>query len=656
MKKEYIELKPILDPKSEWDELEARLKKLFRDKIYYPLLKELDLSKKTLKNAKNRAPLMEALFTGQITFNKGVFSGSFNAGISQALRDLGATFDRKTSTYRIAQADLPMEVRNMISASSDQFQSKIDLINQKLKELVPEDIAKELKSADLFDRALWKTEKSFQTNVKNITVAPKLTEAQSAKIAEEWQNNMQLYIKDFTEKQIQELRETVLKSTFEGNRWGSLVDTIQKSYKVSANKAKFLARQETQLLLTTHKVIKYKQAGVTEYSWRTVNRPKDPTPHHHTLGNVRYSHGILDKTIQRFDAPPIVSNPGEPVRRANPGADYNCFPESTLITLDRPINKIFKRRFTGELSKLIYDGGFIESTKNHPILTQRGWIASQDIQIGDYVFKSREESISGFELDSKNMKSSVEQIFDSILQFGQISLGSTSKSDFHGDVIEDEHVDIISSNNELSLNRIIEAFEILSQFIFKSAHSSGLTHSHFLNRFKAMRLSSSGLISLLGHCYSFLRAQLTSEQLISLCLSSNVDSCIFEPSENNSSIESIFDTNGISAQSFFIILNCFVSQLDVFKNEVLVAGINTSDLEVFSKSIFPNLEFKPNINHAQIGRFIKPLRVIDKSFRNFSGHVYNLETSNNWFYANGIISHNCRCYAVPLVSFRKEES
>ena len=30
----------------------------------------------------------------------------------------------------------------------------------------------------------------------------------------------------------------------------------------------------------------------------------------------------------------------------------------------------------------------------------------------------------------------------------------------------------------------------------------------------------------------------------------------------------------------------------------------------------------------------------------FSGHVYNLETGSAWYFANGIVAHNCRCRAV----------
>lgn len=39
--------------------------------------------------------------------------------------------------------------------------------------------------------------------------------------------------------------------------------------------------------------------------------------------------------------------------------------------------------------------------------------------------------------------------------------------------------------------------------------------------------------------------------------------------------------------------------------------------------------------------------VISLRKERFVGHVYNLETEGNWYVANGIITHNCRCALIP---------
>lgn len=315
-----IELKPIRESSEEYDEIEKKIKLLFKKELYYPLLADLDETRKVLKNA--RDDLLEAIRSGRLTFNRGKFSGKLSALLSKELRALGATWNRSSKSYSIPQAKLPLEVRNVISASEHTFITKMKKIDQKLASIVPEELASKLKISNLFDRTLWRVESQFQKSVKNITVAPQLTAENRKRIADEWQNNMDLWIRNFTEEQIVKLRKNMQKSVFAGNRYESAVKTIQESYGVTAKKAKFLARQETALLMTKFKEVRYQDSGIEEYKWRCVaGTPAHPVrPRHRALNDASQTKG----KIFRFDDPPVTSEPGEAERRNNPGADYNC--------------------------------------------------------------------------------------------------------------------------------------------------------------------------------------------------------------------------------------------------------------------------------------------------------------------------------------------
>lgn len=307
-----IELKPIKETTEDFDRLEARIKKLFKEQIYYPILAEMKFPRKSLSN--DLDALLEAIRSGRITFSKGRFDGSFNSAISKELRELGAKWEK--GGYRITKSKLPYSAKQAISTSEVRFQEKMSQVDKKLSQILPEEVAGKLKSEDLFDRTLWKTDKSLKKSMANISVSPELTASQRKRIAEEWSNNMELWIKDFTEKEIKSLREKIRINVFEGNRYEGMIQTIQKSYGVSANKAKFLARQETNLLMTKFKETRYTDAGVMEYRWGCVaGTAKHP---------VRPSHKILQDKIFRWDDPPITTAPGEPARRNNPGQDYNC--------------------------------------------------------------------------------------------------------------------------------------------------------------------------------------------------------------------------------------------------------------------------------------------------------------------------------------------
>jgi SPP1 gp7 family putative phage head morphogenesis protein len=314
LKTKFIELPPIKETTDDYERLEATVRELWKKNLYLPLLKLLGLPSNTLKNA--RYDLAEALRSGRITYYRGQFSGRFSSATSRELQGLGARWDRRTGTYRLPQTSLPQELRAVIAASERQFRAKIAGIDKALTQILPEEIADKLHATKIFDASLWKVQKEFEANVKNITVAPKLTDAQRTRIAGEWNNNMKLWIKDWTAEEIQKLRGEMQKTIMAGNRYESAVKTIQKSYGVSERKAKFLARQETGLLMAKFKETRYSDAGIMEYKWGCVagsaNHP------------VRPWHKALEGKIFRWDDPPVTTKPGDAVRRNNPGEDYNC--------------------------------------------------------------------------------------------------------------------------------------------------------------------------------------------------------------------------------------------------------------------------------------------------------------------------------------------
>lgn len=330
----YIELRPIKTTEEEFSKVEALIKEVFRKKIFSPIIKILTLSERVL-NAEENA-LFKALRDGKISYRDGRFSGKFTAQISKILQAYGATWDRSSQSFKLGV--LPSELRQQIEKGRISYETKMERISRLLSKINPETIAKNIRVTRFFEEALFKVDKDFRKSLTDvgvketkadlkekadsITIGPNLTEDQAAKIAVEWQNNLDLYIKRFTEEQIVSLRKTVQQSIFEGNRFESLISGIKKSYAVTEKKARFLARQETKLLMAKFKQAKYTAAGINEYRWYCVKRPHDTSPHQHTLGNVRYYHAILENQVFRWDNPPLSNK--NPDRRNNPGEDYNC--------------------------------------------------------------------------------------------------------------------------------------------------------------------------------------------------------------------------------------------------------------------------------------------------------------------------------------------
>lgn len=315
-------LQPIKESTEDYEAIEDKIRECLKRELYLPLIQILDAPREVLTNSKSY--LTDAIRFGRVQFYRGTFTGRFNARISKELKALGARWDRQTGTWKLSQSSLPMDVRNAIHASAAHFERKIQQIDLKLSGISTGEITENLKLERHFDRALWKVDREFARSVKNLTVAPQLTKEERRKIAADWTNNMKLYIKDWTKKEIVSLRKDMQASVFAGNRYETAVKTIQKSYDVAQGKAKFLARQETGLLMAKFKEVKYKSAGVKRFIWKTVTG----TASH----PVRPAHKICDGKIFSWDNPneldmngvPKAGGVQKPAGGKNPGEDYNC--------------------------------------------------------------------------------------------------------------------------------------------------------------------------------------------------------------------------------------------------------------------------------------------------------------------------------------------
>lgn len=315
-RRKYIELTPIRETVEDYSEIEKRIIRKFLQHLYNPILKELNKGR-LLMNAKFiRNALERALISGQVNFHDGQFYGDFNSDISRELRGLGATWNQHTKSYHLDGKYLPPQIRQAAAYGASRFQTKVVQILKNLDKVLSENSLGQVDTKDIFATNIFKVDKDINKTLKAVSLQPPMTKEQRDRVAEEWQNNLNLDIKKFSEKQILELRQKVAALGFQGARRDLLIKEIQVSYGVTERKAKFLAKQETSLMMAKLKEVRYTKAGITHYKWRTVvGSPKHP---------VRPSHKILENKIFRWDDPPITTPEGEPVRRNNPGQDYNC--------------------------------------------------------------------------------------------------------------------------------------------------------------------------------------------------------------------------------------------------------------------------------------------------------------------------------------------
>lgn len=307
----YKALKPIRENPRDWDDIQAEILYLFKTEIYLPALKALmgEPAPEVLKNS--YADVVDALASGKLQYTDGRFSGQINAAISKELRRLGAKW--KSGAWHLPDSDLTYDMRSALAIHETRAKAASKRVESVLQNIDPATVAGRLSVDELIDRTIHRTETEFRQSVKNVAVAPQLSPDQIDRIRREYTENLQLAISEFTEKETAELRKQIQASALQGFRYDRMVKVIQDSYGVSQRKAKFLARQETSLLMTKYKQVRYQDAGINEYRWQTVAGSADHP--------VRPFHARNNGQVFRWDQPPIVDENGN---RKNPGQDYNC--------------------------------------------------------------------------------------------------------------------------------------------------------------------------------------------------------------------------------------------------------------------------------------------------------------------------------------------
>lgn len=300
-------LKPIIFRPEFYKDIEAEIERIFNRLIYDPIraaLREVNIE---ILNSKD--PIAEAIKSRRINFQEGKFYGEFSAKISKRFRELGGKFNRVSKTWELPNALPPdvsvaiAQIRSVDMAVKAQVISALDAV-QVDNVISNSDIPK------LYDATITAIDDDFTSAVSNISIPPKLTPAMKKVIADEWGQNLELYIKSWADENILKLREIVQTNTFNGQRAENLIGLIQDNYGTSKAKAKFLARQETSLLMAKMRETRYKSIGVTKYKWSTSHDER-----------VRTMHKELDNKIFSFDSPPITNKNGD---RNNPGEDFGC--------------------------------------------------------------------------------------------------------------------------------------------------------------------------------------------------------------------------------------------------------------------------------------------------------------------------------------------
>ena len=155
--------------------IEYEINRILLDLIYRPLA-ALFAKPSEILNA--GSVLLEAVATGRVWYEDGLFSGEFSSRISSQLECIGATYNPASRTFSLPSDRVPTEIRIAQAQADSRYDALRRAMVQVLDGVDIESLTDRSGIPARMRQSVDWMEGDFQKTVAAITIAPKLTEDQ----------------------------------------------------------------------------------------------------------------------------------------------------------------------------------------------------------------------------------------------------------------------------------------------------------------------------------------------------------------------------------------------------------------------------------------------------------------------------------------------
>lgn len=288
-----------------------------------------------------------------------------------------------------------------------------------------------------------------------------------------------------------------------------------------------------------------------------------------------------------------------------PPAHPNCLLGDTVVSTCSRVSNVFKRSYKGVVVYITTKSGrTLSITPNHQVMTDCGWVAAGELNLGSKLVCGDSRSISLHHKED-NVVAQFADVFGAAnvaVDSSSVSTSPTTTEDFHGD----------GSDGEV-------------QIVFVDSLSWGKVKSSLEEQIVNQELPVASSIddSLSGFS--------SAEKLGMVGLSPS-DSFVSCGRERNPLLG-----GGLGHPQVHGIASVSDGDTALLENANDWVARNADNLSNFDWSDAVGVEFDDVVSLV-FGE------------EDFCGHVYNLENEQNWYLANGIIAHNCRSTTAPVIS------
>lgn len=352
-----------------------------------------------------------------------------------------------------------------------------------------------------------------------------------------------------------------------------------------------------------------------------------------------------------------------------PGAVHpHCLLPGTTVTAPS-ILATSTRWYRGEVVELTTSrGDHLSVTPNHPILTAKGWVAAGLLDEGSYVVRAGFPEALALLVDPDDYQRPA-LIEDVVASFGKrggvlTTAVPLSAEDFHGDGLGSE-IAVIRTDG--MLGNALDVSQPQPSFVDKFGGPAGdspvVAFSDGAALLPGVLNAPYGGVSGFGVPGVLFGGPSGRHEAVGFGYRSALDAAVAQYLADGVS-------GGAMGPGEFVLAHAgFVGGADVTGRQTRVdyashfaslsgeivrhglGSIGAALLEDRDETVLGNPELFGGRSRSKVAGFVELDRLKKvRRYAKWSGHVYNLETSTGWYVSDTILTHNCRCTAVPVSS------
>lgn len=436
----------------------------------------------------------------------------------------------------------------------------------------------------------------------------------------------------------------VTRSFVKGRDLATMADEIKARGGVSTRRAAFIARDQSNKATAQMNSARQKDLGLVWAVWIHSSAGKEPRHSHVKAGREQW----VFNTQQGVDF-------GDSFGHVLPGEAINCFPGDSNVDFAAGCVRLWRRRYSGKLAVITTAAGkTFRATPNHPILTRRGWIAASSLNLGDDVIRVGQQVRDSVEMDVQDRVTRFDELFGAAaLYVAPVSVAGAA-AQFHGDGA-DGQVDVVDIDRFLPDRLNAARCKQLAEFLF--ADTDAMVYASMfgadgalLQALQGMTVAPEFVIRGASALLPLLKRGISGTDETGLRLVAWLYAVIDQAFADDS------PRDFVSFAQFQFTSSGQVSCNDLLVGQlmnVLARGAICWQLDATSADeLADRLHVEPDDLSSLFGAaaFGQELdRVVDLSWVDFDGHVYNLENDRNWYSVAACIVHNCRCTSRTII-------